>query len=39
MKVKRIKHRVIVTPWIVCNKHGHRVLVRAPRTHWFSRNL
>ena len=39
MKVRQVKHRVVVTPWICLNIKGMRVIVRAPRTYWFARSV
>lgn len=38
MKVRQVKHRVVVTPWVRYRKNT-RVVVRAPRTYWFARSV
>ena len=39
MKVRQVKHRTVVTPWICLNSKGRFMLVRAPRTYWFARSV
>lgn len=39
MKVRQIKHRTVVTPWICLNSKGRWMTVRAPRTYWFARSV
>lgn len=39
MKVRKLKHRVVVTPWIRCHRTEGRRLVLAPLSYRFSRSV
>lgn len=39
MKVRKLKHRRIVTPWIKCHQTKGRRLVMGPLSYWFARSV
>lgn len=39
MKIRNMKHRVVVTPWICLSRKGRRRVVRAPLSYWFARSV
>lgn len=39
MKVRNMKHRVVVTPWVLYSRKKTRRVVRAPLSYWFARSV